>query len=63
MAGPVQVRALDLADLSSVRAFAGETSGPVDLLVNNAGLSLGPLSRTRTDSSCSSGPTTWATSP
>ncbi|MBT3161351.1 SDR family NAD(P)-dependent oxidoreductase [Streptomyces sp. CHA1] len=46
MAGPVQVRALDLADLSSVRAFAGETSGPVDLLVNNAGLSLGPLSRT-----------------
>ncbi|MEW2219272.1 oxidoreductase [Streptomyces sp. NPDC006990] len=46
MTGPVQVRALDLADLSSVRSFAGDTPGPVDLLVNNAGLSLGPLSRT-----------------
>ncbi|WP_128382518.1 oxidoreductase [Streptomyces cavernae] len=46
MTGPVQVRALDLADLSSVRAFAHGLPGPVDLLVNNAGLSLGPLSRT-----------------
>ncbi|MFT9785074.1 oxidoreductase [Streptomyces rhizosphaericola] len=46
MAGPVQVRPLDLADLSSVRAFARDLPGPVDLLINNAGLSLGPLSRT-----------------
>ncbi|MFE7116918.1 oxidoreductase [Streptomyces sp. NPDC057654] len=46
MTGPVRVRALDLADLSSVRAFAHGLPGPVDLLVNNAGLSLGPLSRT-----------------
>ncbi|GHI45084.1 oxidoreductase [Streptomyces albidoflavus] len=46
MTGPVEVRALDLADLSSVRAFAHDLPGPVDLLVNNAGLSLGPLSRT-----------------
>ncbi|MFD5681751.1 oxidoreductase [Streptomyces bacillaris] len=46
MARPVEVRALDLADLSSVRAFARDLPGPVDLLVNNAGLSLGPLSRT-----------------
>ncbi|MBM7438645.1 oxidoreductase [Streptomyces sp. HB132] len=46
MTGPVQVRTLDLADLSSVRAFARGLPGQVDLLVNNAGLSLGPLSRT-----------------
>lgn len=46
LTGPVQVRALDLADLSSVRAFARDLPGSVDLLVNNAGLSLGPLSRT-----------------
>lgn len=46
VAGPVQVRTLDLADLSSVRAFARGLPGQVDLLVNNAGLSLGPLSRT-----------------
>lgn len=46
MTGPVEVRALDLADVSSVRAFAHDLPGPVDLLVNNAGLSLGPLSRT-----------------
>ncbi|MFE1358814.1 oxidoreductase [Streptomyces harbinensis] len=46
MAGAAEVRTLDLADLSSVRAFAHGLPGPVDLLVNNAGLSLGPLSRT-----------------
>ncbi|MEU0133069.1 oxidoreductase [Streptomyces sp. NPDC006296] len=46
MTRPVEVRALDLADLSSVRAFARDLPGHVDLLVNNAGLSLGPLSRT-----------------
>ncbi|MFI6345739.1 oxidoreductase [Streptomyces sp. NPDC050560] len=46
MTRPVEVRALDLADLSSVRAFARDLPGPVDLLVNNAGLSLGPPSRT-----------------
>lgn len=33
----VEVRRLDLADLSSVRAFAADT-GPVDVLVNNAGV-------------------------
>ncbi|MCK1795033.1 oxidoreductase [Streptomyces sp. XM4193] len=46
MTGSVRVRTLDLADLSSVRAFTRELPGPVDLLINNAGLSLGPLSRT-----------------
>ncbi|WP_103503457.1 MULTISPECIES: oxidoreductase [unclassified Streptomyces] len=46
MTGAVQVRVLDLADLSSVRAFVRDLPGPVDLLINNAGISLGPLSRT-----------------
>jgi len=38
MAGDVTVRQLDLADLASVRAFAEATDGPVDLLVDNAGV-------------------------
>ncbi|MDT4937197.1 MAG: hypothetical protein QOG80_868 [Pseudonocardiales bacterium] len=37
MTGKVEVRRLDLADLSSVRAFADETEH-VDVLVNNAGV-------------------------
>src|SRR5438067_9211583 len=37
MTGDVTVRALDLADLASVRSFA-EATGPVDVLVNNAGI-------------------------
>jgi NAD(P)-dependent dehydrogenase (short-subunit alcohol dehydrogenase family) len=37
--GAVDVAPLDLADLGSVRAFARQwSSGPLDLLVNNAGL-------------------------
>jgi NAD(P)-dependent dehydrogenase (short-subunit alcohol dehydrogenase family) len=35
--GDVEVRPLDVSDLSSVRAFAAET-GPVDVLINNAGI-------------------------
>jgi NAD(P)-dependent dehydrogenase (short-subunit alcohol dehydrogenase family) len=34
----VTVGALDLSDLSSVRAFVGAWSGPLDILVNNAGV-------------------------
>ncbi|MBI1214612.1 MAG: SDR family NAD(P)-dependent oxidoreductase [Alphaproteobacteria bacterium] len=34
----VSVRHLDLADLNSVKAFTGEWSGPVHILVNNAGI-------------------------
>jgi NAD(P)-dependent dehydrogenase (short-subunit alcohol dehydrogenase family) len=42
-----QVRALDLADLESVRAFASGIDEPVDLLVNNAGVMALPHRRTR----------------
>lgn len=34
----LEVRALDLADLDSVRAFAAATTDDVDLLINNAGI-------------------------
>lgn len=54
MAGPVQVRTLDLAEASPVRSICWSTTR-----VSPWGRSPGP----RTDSSCSSGPTTWATSP
>lgn len=37
MPGAVEVRLLDVSDLSSVRAFAASV-GPVDVLVNNAGV-------------------------
>jgi NAD(P)-dependent dehydrogenase (short-subunit alcohol dehydrogenase family) len=41
--GAVEVRALDLADLESVRAFASELPHPrVDLLINNAGVMAPP---------------------
>ncbi|MCT7659662.1 SDR family NAD(P)-dependent oxidoreductase [Mycobacterium deserti] len=45
MAGRVEVRALDLSDLGSVRAFA-ESVDTVDVLVNNAGVMGMPLTRT-----------------
>jgi len=38
MPGDVEVRALDLADLSSVRSFAAGIDTRVDVLINNAGL-------------------------
>jgi len=43
--GDVAVRPLDLADLSSVRAFANVT-GEFDVLVNNAGIMAVPKART-----------------
>src|SRR6201995_654047 len=46
MAGSTEVRALDLADLASVRRFAAETDGAIDLLINNASIMIPPLSRT-----------------
>jgi NAD(P)-dependent dehydrogenase (short-subunit alcohol dehydrogenase family) len=36
--GAVTVGALELSDLTSVRAFAAAWSGPLDILVNNAGV-------------------------
>ncbi len=41
-----EVRPLDLADLSSVRAFAEEWEGDLDVLVNNAGVMATPERRT-----------------
>jgi len=46
MTGDVTVRRLDLADLGSVRSFAEATEGPVDLLVDNAGIMATPMLRT-----------------
>ncbi|MXM68516.1 SDR family NAD(P)-dependent oxidoreductase [Streptomyces sp. HUCO-GS316] len=45
--GSTEVRRLDLADLSSVREFAGSWDGPLDLLINNAGVMMIPQQRTR----------------
>jgi len=42
----VEVRRLDLADLDSVRAFAAAWDGPLDLLVNNAGVMAPPYRKT-----------------
>jgi NAD(P)-dependent dehydrogenase (short-subunit alcohol dehydrogenase family) len=46
MAGETEVRPLDLASLASVREFAAGWDGDVDLLINNAGVMVPPLSRT-----------------
>lgn len=48
-AGPVRVQELDLADLGSVRAFAEAWSGPLDVLVNNAGVMTPPRYRQTVD--------------
>ncbi|MEJ2871424.1 oxidoreductase [Actinomycetospora sp. OC33-EN08] len=44
--GTTAVEELDLADLASVRKFAARLDGPVDVLVNNAGLMAIPFQRT-----------------
>ena len=44
--GDTEVRELDLASLDSVRAFAAGWDGPIDLLINNAGVSTPELART-----------------
>jgi NAD(P)-dependent dehydrogenase (short-subunit alcohol dehydrogenase family) len=46
MTGSTEVRRLDLADLASVRAFAGAWEGSLDVLVNNAGVMAVPRGRT-----------------
>jgi NAD(P)-dependent dehydrogenase (short-subunit alcohol dehydrogenase family) len=45
--GNVEIRELDLADLASVRAFAAGWTGPLDVLINNAGVMAVPESRTK----------------
>ena len=44
--GVTEVRPLDLARLDSVRAFAASWQGGIDLLINNAGVMIPPLTRT-----------------
>jgi NAD(P)-dependent dehydrogenase (short-subunit alcohol dehydrogenase family) len=46
MPGETEVRQLDLASLDSVREFAAAWQGEIDLLINNAGVMVPPLSRT-----------------
>ena len=46
MSGDAEVRQLDLASLASVREFAAAWDGEIDLLINNAGIMIPPLSRT-----------------
>jgi NAD(P)-dependent dehydrogenase (short-subunit alcohol dehydrogenase family) len=46
MAGPTEVRDLDLTDLASVRAFADAWEGDIDVLINNAGVMAVPEGRT-----------------
>jgi len=46
IAGDVTVRHLDLADLGSVRSFADTIEGPINLLVDNAGVMATPEQRT-----------------
>jgi NAD(P)-dependent dehydrogenase (short-subunit alcohol dehydrogenase family) len=45
--GETDVRRLDLADLASVRAFADGWDGPIDVLINNAGVMATPEKRTK----------------
>lgn len=47
MTGDVEVRQLDVSDLSSIRAFAKSWTGTLDVLVNNAGVMDIPLARTK----------------
>jgi NAD(P)-dependent dehydrogenase (short-subunit alcohol dehydrogenase family) len=46
MHGAVEVRALDLASLAAIRAFADGVDGAVDVLINNAGTMTGSLQHT-----------------
>ena len=44
--GRTEVRRLDVSSLESVRTFAAEWSGDIDVLINNAGIMQVPLART-----------------
>ena len=47
IAGTVEVRRLDLADLASIRSFAESWDGALDILINNAGVMAVPERRTK----------------
>jgi NAD(P)-dependent dehydrogenase (short-subunit alcohol dehydrogenase family) len=44
--GTIEIRELDLSSLESVRRFAEDWTGDLDVLINNAGIMQVPLSRT-----------------
>ena len=44
--GRTEIRPLDLGDLASIRRFAADWDGPIDLLINNAGVYARSLTRT-----------------
>jgi NAD(P)-dependent dehydrogenase (short-subunit alcohol dehydrogenase family) len=46
MPGATEVRPLDLASLASIREFSSGWEGEIDLLINNAGVMVPPLSQT-----------------
>src|SRR5271154_350057 len=46
MPGETDVRRLDLASLASIREFAASWDGDIDLLINNAGVMVPPLTHT-----------------
>jgi NAD(P)-dependent dehydrogenase (short-subunit alcohol dehydrogenase family) len=46
MPGETEVRELNLASLASIREFAAGWAGEIDLLINNAGVMVPPLTRT-----------------
>jgi NAD(P)-dependent dehydrogenase (short-subunit alcohol dehydrogenase family) len=47
LANPAEVMHLDLTDLATVHAFANRWDGPIDILIDNAGIMAIPLSRTK----------------
>jgi NAD(P)-dependent dehydrogenase (short-subunit alcohol dehydrogenase family) len=47
--GTYEVRELNLADLESIRSFAAQWSGDLDILINNAGIMMAPAFRTIDD--------------
>jgi NAD(P)-dependent dehydrogenase (short-subunit alcohol dehydrogenase family) len=47
MPGSVEARHLDLTDLQSVKDFAEGFDGPIDVLINNAGVASTPFGRTK----------------
>ncbi len=44
--GETEVRQLELTDLASIRAFAAAWKGPIDVLINNAGIMMVPYGKT-----------------